>query len=192
MSKRDKRTDWPRCPALKRDETPCGSATRPDAFGDPAEDLFCKPHAPAGEQTAQETLIQAVAPAAPEDEAPAIVSTAVDSLRSSLRAGLLTEEVADLMQEVLVEALAASRKVSTNCPRCSHRFDVQLPDLNTRVSAVSRLLDQLEGVARQSQESEQDALDREATKLVRDRSSLTDHELARYIKQLERELAEDS
>jgi hypothetical protein len=189
MAKRERRMGWPRCPQPRKDETPCGSSTRPDALGEPAADGLCVPHAPKIEEASP--LAPPAPEASPEVEIPptAVIATiAVESLRDSLRSGLLTEQTAELMQGVLIDALAASRNVSSTCPRCNHRHDLQLPDLNTRVSAVSKLLDQLEGAAKQSQESAQDAVAREATKLLVDLRELSDEDLAERIVRLQSEV----
>ncbi|MHB8470786.1 MAG: hypothetical protein ACYDCH_13690 [Gaiellaceae bacterium] len=78
------------------------------------------------------------------DEAPATVEK-ITSLRAALREGTATAEVADLMRELLLDALRASRDVFVTCSNCKHRSPVQLPDLATRMKAAESLIENLEG-----------------------------------------------
>jgi hypothetical protein len=119
---------------------------------------------------------------APELEAVAIApATAIESLRDSLRTGLVTEETSALMREILVDALSASRNISTNCPSCHHRHDVLLPDLNTRVTAVTKLLEQLEGRISEVQTVEERREERGAAALLKGAGDLSTHDLALAI-----------
>lgn len=129
-------------------------------------------------------------PQATLDESP-VASERIASLRDALRGDLLSTEVASLIRDQLLEGLRSSKTSFATCPNCSHRHPVTLPDLSTRISATQRLVEEIEGKLAAQQQSAGSAIDQEATKLLRDREALSDEELARYIAQLERELAAD-
>jgi hypothetical protein len=187
-----KRSDWPRCPHLKRDGAPCGSATRPsdDNVHVPAEDRFCKPHAPKVEPVELE-------PTAKTEEEPALDVPApdaqrVDSLRAALRGSVSTDQMADLMGDTLLKALEATRETWSTCPHCHKRHPVALPDLGTRAQAVRSVIELIEGRAKEEGSRQQDELDREVSSLLRNREQLSDVELGELIVRLERELAEEA
>lgn len=188
MSKRD----WPRC-----SEPDCDTAVR-EIVGDyrgprqPEADGKCARHGiedttyvptPASVPTLDEQELEAVLDGSP------VVSERIASLRDALREGVVTAEVADLVREQLLQGLRASKSVFMTCPDCKHRHPIVLPDLATRISATQKLIEEVEGKIAAQQQSAESAIDQEATKLLSDREALTDDELARYIAQLERELA---
>jgi hypothetical protein len=83
-------------------------------------------------------------------------STPIASLRAALRGDLSTSTVADLMGEMLLEALRASKEVFSTCPACNRRHPVSIPDFGTRMKAAESLLEQIEGrLAQQSKSSEE-------------------------------------
>ncbi len=185
--KRERRTDWPRCQHPRKDGTPCNSATRP-VLREPAEDGFCAPHAPRIEEPAQP--IQDVPPeveSAPS-EAP---SVAVESLRDALRDAVSTEEVAALMQTVLIDALSSSKETFTTCPSCHKRHPVLLPDLGVRAQAIRGLLESFEGRLKEQTDADERKLDRRAELLQKETRELTTDELARRIVALREGLEAD-
>jgi hypothetical protein len=180
-----KRSDWPRCRRPKRDGTPCGSAVITGPDGKPAE--TCAPHAPKLEEVPAEEIAADAEPTPEPTAAP--TSTAVESLRDALRDAVSTEEVAALMQRVLMDALEASKETWATCPHCHKRHPVNLPDLGVRAQAVRSLIESLEGRLREQTDAEQRQLDRKAELLTKQRSEMTDAELARRIVQLKEERA---
>jgi hypothetical protein len=188
MSKRG--VDWPRCPHPKRDGTPCGSATRTEN-GAPAADGFCSPHAPKALVETRTPPAQDVDHAVEPESMPGS-SVAVESLRDALRDAVSTEEIAGLMQRVLLQALEASKESFTTCPSCHKRHPVTLPDLGVRAQAVRSLIESLEGRMKEQTDADERKLDRQAELLKKQTRELTDDELARLIVQLEAELAEDA
>lgn len=190
MSKRH----WPRC-----SEPDCATAVR-EIAGDyrgprqPEPDGKCSRHRI--EDT--EFVPTVIVASAPEDETESeagvdespVASERIASLRDALREGVVTAEVAELVREQLLEGLRASKTTFVTCPDCKHRHPIVLPDLATRISATQKLIEEVEGKLAAQQQSAEGAIDQEATKLLRDREALTDEQLARYIAQLERELAD--
>jgi len=53
---------------------------------------------------------------------------AIESLRDALRGAVHTEEVAALIESMLLDALRATKDIYTTCPSCKHRHPVPLPD----------------------------------------------------------------
>jgi hypothetical protein len=190
MSKRD----WPRC-----SEPDCDTAVR-EIVGDyrgprrPEADGKCARH-----RIEDTTYVPTPAPVPTFDEEPEPEATLdespvaverIASLRDALREGVVTAEVAELVREQLLQGLRASKSHFATCPNCKRKHPIILPDLATRISATQKLIEEVEGKLAQQQQSAESAIDQEATKLLRDREGLTDEELARYIAQLERELAD--
>jgi hypothetical protein len=182
-----KRPDWPRCSRPKKDGTPCNSAAR-SVLGEPAEDGLCAPHAPRVEHPAQPTQD---APPELESALSDVPSVAVESLRDALRDAVSTEEVAELMQRVLLDALSASKETFMTCPHCHKRSPQSLPDLGVRAQAIRGLLESFEGRLKEQTDADERKLDRRADLLLKERSAMTDAELARTIVQLREQLAAD-
>lgn len=171
---RAKATDWPRCQAPRKDGVPCGSAVIKGTDGKPS--ATCAFHAPqleAAPAAAEPAVSDEVAPVQNEPSIP------VESLRAALRGNLQTEEFAGLVEELLLDSLRASKDVWTSCPHCQKKHPVNLPDVGTRAAAVTRLVEVLEGRAREAANDVEAELDREAQLVLKSIESMTDEELAR-------------
>ena len=189
------KTPWPHCSAPEG----CTSATR-EVVGSyrgkriPEPDGRCSFHKiedtvyiePQPEPTATPEEPEEIATV---DESPVVVER-IESLRESLRSDLITSEVAELIRDQLLEGLRASKVSFATCPHCSHRHPIVLPDLATRINATQKLVEELEGKLQAQYESAEDKLDRASAALVKDRSQMSDAELARAIILLEQEIAE--
>lgn len=187
-----KRAEWPRC-------SDCGNAVR-DVQGDYPGKRIPEPDGKCSAHRSQDTAYVApelvhIADASEEpdvtlDETPAVVER-IESLRDAMRGDLLTGEVASLIREQLLDALRAVKQQWTTCPHCQKRHSVPLADLATRINAASKLIEEVDGKLAAQQETAESALDRKATRLVRNRSDMSDEDLARVIAQLEEELSAD-
>lgn len=114
-----------------------------------------------------DTAVAAGEPA-PDEAEPGLTSEGptesipIASLRAALRGELSTSAVADLMGEMLLEALRASKEVFSTCPGCNRRHPVAIPDFGTRMKAAESLISEIEGrqaaVAKSSQERVHEAL----------------------------------
>lgn len=136
MTKRQE--PWPTC------STPgCRSVVSRDPATDrgPAPDGLCQGHRRLSADIAAlpdkevHNTDEAVVPEEPAVPVP------IDSLRDALRGAIRTTEVSDLINAMLLDALRASKKVWHDCPHCRRRSTVALPDLATRVGAITKLLE---------------------------------------------------
>jgi hypothetical protein len=182
--------DWPLCSW----EAGCRSVARRDPETDkgPSPDLLCAAHARIAAEIAalpeqgEEVHTEELA----IDEPP--IPVAIESLRDALRGAVQTTEVAALMESMLLDALRASKMVWHSCPHCKRRSTVQLADLATRVGAITKLLEVLEGRLKDGVESEWDAERRAIEKRQQDLQRLHGIELDAEIERLSEQLGADS
>lgn len=103
--------------------------------------------------------------------------------------GKLDRLVPKLIDQVdkMIDAGGASRPEKYRCETCGHNgyINVKMPD----VQLLTRALGPIFGAYQKMQDKKTDDGSSGATKLLRDRSELTDAQLAEYIAKLEAELA---
>ena len=178
---------WPRCSAEG-----CTRAVRevPGNYSGarlPEADGLCSGHVP--KPAPDVPTLGHEEPEAVVDDSPASTER-IASLRDALREGVLTDEVATLVRDQLLEGLRASKSIFVTCPDCKHRHPVVLPDLSTRITATQKLIEEVEGKLAAKQEDVKTELQRDADELLRRREELSDEELALAIATLEREIAD--
>jgi hypothetical protein len=69
----------------------------------------------------------------------------IESPAGALREGLMTDETAESVRELILDGLKASRTVFTDCRHCQKRRPVNLPDLGTRITAARALVEEIGG-----------------------------------------------
>jgi hypothetical protein len=105
----------------------------------------------------------------------------VASLRTELRAGLMTEEIAGLIRENLLAGLKAVKDQYVSCRKCGTRSPVAIADLGTRTNAAEKLLDQLDGKLRAESASVDQKLELAQRKAEQDIESCTDSDLSMIL-----------
>jgi hypothetical protein len=114
---------------------------------------------------------------------------AVASIRDALRTLVSTQEVADLLNETLVEGLKATKPRSVPCPSCGTSVKVELADLGTRVTAATKLLESIEGRLKEAAGDQADQESRKGKDLLRNMAAMSNEDIAQAIVRLERELS---
>lgn len=176
-------TPWPRCTAPKKSGEPCGTVVETDpATGGPAEHGFCSHHAANPvELDDAPSLMEDEADVAPVlDDSPATTER-IGSLRAALREGASTTETAKLIEDLILDALRASKDHYATCVHCRKRTPVSLPDLGTRVKAAETLLNQLEGRLADGKAPQGDRIAELMRAIEHDITSATDEELLEYL-----------
>lgn len=122
---------------------------------------------------------------------PEIPATPIESLRDALRGDLLVAEVAGLIKESLLEGLKATKDTYVVCkdPECGKKTPFKFPDLGTRVNAVTKLLEEVDGKLRAATEDAQSAIQRKASLDADQLHGMTNQELHVELVGLEEALA---
>lgn len=185
MAGRQGRPPWPLCAGLTKDGKPCRSVADKLPEGGPGR--FCRAHQRQADRDAEYAAMLAAAElepeAAPEPEpGPSVVEPApepvqVESLRAALRAGASTAEAAGLIGDLILDGLKASKDVYAVCRKCGTKTPVNLPDLNTRVSAASKLIEEIEGKQLAERSSADAVAAAQAKQVLHGVEALSDDEL---------------
>jgi hypothetical protein len=115
---------------------------------------------------------------APVDEAEPV---RIESLRAALREGSSTAEVAELVRQMLLDGLRASKTLFHTCTKCGKKDPVTLPDLSTRISATRALVEELDGRVKSVPENDDPRAAALLQKSERSLASCTDEELEMIV-----------
>jgi len=166
------------CTATLKDGSPCEHVAVTD-------DGLCSPCSKRAAKAAAAAELDASGPLEQPDmenaqdfstEEP-VESVPVESLRSELRAGLVTSQTVELIRANLIAGLSAVKEFFVTCPHCHKRHPAAAPDIGVRVSAAEKLLDQLDGKLKAEAATLDQKLAEARSKTQQDIASCSDAEL---------------
>lgn len=167
---------WPRCEAPLKNGSLCN---RTVARGENGPEGLCSHHLANPPAADVEPIVLAdeeEPEVATVDESPQTVEK-IGSIRAAIREGASTTETAELIQDLILDGLRASKDVYATCTHCKKRTPVALPDLSARVKAASELMNQIEGKLADGKAPAGDRVKELMDKMRHDIDQMTDDEL---------------